>query len=287
MCAFPLTPGGPDGRRIVETGIKAAAANAGLVWERYFPLWSGDDRRPQRKAGDEKGSGNATKQALDRFVDGRKQAEKQLRSMLKDHEARRRRALKHLARRSEKVLTVVEARTLARFATGLGADHPTENGFSFDPSSGLPFIPGSAVKGLCRRAARLAGRDEATCGRWFGPETITGSSHGAQGEVTFFDAFPVQWPRLAVDIVNCHHPAYYRTLTEKDVDRRNPPTETENPVPVYFLTVDKGAVFSVPLLAPAAYAEEVTEALVSGLRWLGIGAKTAVGYGLMDGTVEG
>lgn len=285
MCAFPLTSGGPEGRRIIETGITAPGANAGLVWERYLPLWSGDDRRPQRKVEDEKGSGTATKQALDRFVAGRKQAEKPLGPALRDQSARQRRALDLLAQRSGKVLKIVQARTQARFATGLGADHPTENGFSFDPASGLPFLPGSAVKGLCRRAAGLEGRDEHTCHRWFGPEDITASSKASQGEVVFFDAFPIQWPRLAVDIVNNHHPVYYRTLTETDGGKRTPPTETESPIPVYFLTVDKGAVFSIPLLAPAAEADAVAEALLSGLRWLGLGAKTAVGYGLMEGTV--
>ncbi len=284
MCAFPLTPGGPEGRRIVETAITAAEANAGLVWERYLPLWSGDDRRPQRKVGDEKGGGNATKQALDRFVAGRKGAEKPLGLALRDQAARQRRALDLLAQRSGKVSAVIEVRTLARFATGLGADHPTENGFSFDPASGLPFLPGSALKGLCRRAAGLEGRDDHTCKTWFGPEDITASSKATQGEVAFFDAFPVQWPRLAVDIVNSHHSAYYRTQTEKSDRKRTPPTETENPVPVYFLTVDKGAVFSIPLLAPAAHADAVAEALLSGLRWLGLGAKTAVGYGLMEAT---
>jgi len=285
MYLFPLTPGGAEGRRIVETGIKAAEANGGLVWERYLPLWSGDVRRPQHKGGDDKGSGNATKQALDRFVQDRHRVRKEGEPWLREHGARQRRALDHLAQRSGKVLKIIEARTQARFATGLGADHPTENGFSFDPASGLPFLPGSALKGLCRRAASLEGRDEHTCVRWFGPERIMASSQARQGEVAFFDAFPTQWPRLAIDIVNNHHSAYYRAGAEKNDSRRKHPTETENPVPVYFLTVDKGAVFSIPLLAPPGEADAVAEALLSGLRWLGLGAKTAVGYGLMEGTV--
>ena len=287
MAAFALTPGGPEGRRVVQAGIAAAEANAGLVWERDLPLWRGDERDPKRKTADEKREGNATHRALEGFAKDRHAARKTMEPWLRDHLDRQRRALEHRARRSGRVLRTIEVRTVARFATGLGADHPTENGFSFDPSSGLPFIPGSALKGLCRRAAVLGGRDEATCSQWFGPERITASSPATQGEVAFFDAYPAQWPRLAVDIVNCHHPGYYRTQTHKDRAKRKPPTETEDPVPVYFLTVDKGAVFSARLLARASDSDAVTKALVLGLEWLGIGAKTAVGYGLMEDTGSG
>lgn len=285
MAETALTCGGSVGRTSVMDGVEAAEANAGLVWDRYLPMWRQQGDAFTRKIRDENGKLVPLKKPLKEFVEARRNAEKSLLPWLREHTARQRRALDHLAGQSNRVLRTIEVRTVARFATGLGADHPTENGFSFDPASGLPFLPGSALKGLCRRAALLEGRDAGTCTRWFGPERITAGSGGRQGEVTFFDAFPVQWPRLAVDIVNCHHPEYYRTQTDQKVRNRKPPTETEDPVPVYFLTVDRGAVFSVPLLAPAADADVVAEVMLSGLRWLGLGAKTAVGYGLMEGTV--
>ncbi|MQX37569.1 type III-B CRISPR module RAMP protein Cmr6 [Roseospira navarrensis] len=285
MCEFPLTPGGPDARRIVASWITAAEANPGLVWDRYLPLWQGDTRYPKSKNRSGKTDGTPTKQALDRFVEDRQRAGHAGKPWMLEQGARQRRALEALARRSGRVLTMVEARTLSRFVTGLGADHPTDNGFRFDPSSGLPFLPGSAVKGLCRRAAELEGRSQADRDAWFGPDLTHTAVTAAQGGVSFFDGVPLHWPSLAVDVVTSHHPTYYRTLTEKDGFRRKPPTETEDPVPVPFLTVDAGAVFSIPLLSRAAEAEAVASLLVTGLSWLGLGAKTAVGYGIMDAKV--
>ncbi len=41
----------------------------------------------------------------------------------------------------------------APFATGLGNEHPLENGFAFLTPYGLPYLAGSGVKGILRRAA--------------------------------------------------------------------------------------------------------------------------------------
>ena len=41
----------------------------------------------------------------------------------------------------------------APFATGLGNEHPIENGFAFLTPYGLPYLAGSGVKGILRRAA--------------------------------------------------------------------------------------------------------------------------------------
>lgn len=44
-------------------------------------------------------------------------------------------------------------RSVAPFATGLGNEHPVENGFSFLSPYGLPYLAGSGFKGVLRRAA--------------------------------------------------------------------------------------------------------------------------------------
>ncbi len=45
-----------------------------------------------------------------------------------------------------------------RLAVGLGGDHPLENGFTFHRVYGVPYLPGSALKGLARawRFAQIA-----------------------------------------------------------------------------------------------------------------------------------
>jgi len=178
-------------------------------------------------------------------------------------------------------------RLVTRFATGLGNQHPTENGFSFDTNSGLPIIAGASVKGLCRAAAACHVRD----GSWserevedlFGPARIGAEDRAFQGSVRFYDVFPVDGVRFGVDIVNCHHPDYCRELGKvSDAGRQEiaGPRETDKPNPVPFLCLEPDATFVLPFLATAeADAERVQTLLTWGLDWLGLGAKTAVDYG--------
>lgn len=119
------------------------------------------------------------------------------------------------------------------------------------------------------------------------------------GMVSFFDAVPApnQAELLQTDIVNPHYPDYYREPAN------HPPSDDQDPIPVYFLAVRPGVKFSFPfrlatMPQPTARDEaeqerlEVivrhTEAslvaairrwLVQGLTELGAGGKTAAGYG--------
>jgi CRISPR-associated protein Cmr6 len=47
----------------------------------------------------------------------------------------------------------IDAKAGAPFLTGVGMEHPMENGFAFLDPYGLPYLPGSSVKGVLRRAA--------------------------------------------------------------------------------------------------------------------------------------
>ncbi len=69
-----------------------------------------------------------------------------------------RQQLESLLSRQEALASKVGALTFkafssAPFTTGLGIEHPTENGFAFLDPYGLPYLPGSSVKGVVRRAA--------------------------------------------------------------------------------------------------------------------------------------
>ncbi len=284
---FPLVPGGSAGRDIVAGQVAWPGANAGLVWQRYLPLWQDDPSRPERER---------QRAPLDRFLDRYQAAGRTLDEVLSDRVRRRADALERLARRRRRVLRVPEFEVAWRFAAGLGGSHPTGNGFSFEVPGGHPCLPGAAVKGLCRRAAALQGWSDAQVEELFGPKEIMGRQNGIRDALAFFDALPRRWPRLCVDIVNCHHPDYYRTAAES-LDRKRTrngvapppyPHETEGPNPVYFLAVDKGARFSFAITAPTASAADAAEELLAlGLDWLGIGAKTAVGYGVFKRVPSG
>lgn len=59
------------------------------------------------------------------------------------------------------------AESTASFVTGIGMAHPLENGFAFLDPYGLPYLPGSALKGSLRRAAEelaLLSRPDEACG---------------------------------------------------------------------------------------------------------------------------
>lgn len=96
------------------------------------------------------------------------------------------------------------------------------------------------------------------------------------GQIVFFDAWPTTWPRLIVDILNNHHPSYYRDA--------EPPGDWDNPVPVYFLAVPAGQQFSFALAkrrcdVPGDLLDLAQQWLAGALGDQGAGAKTATGYG--------
>jgi CRISPR-associated protein Cmr6 len=119
----------------------------------------------------------------------------------------------------------------------------------------------------------------------------TGESPTARtGDLLFYPALPTRWPRLELDIINCHHPDYYGGQ-KGDVSSRPKPVDYESPVPVFFLAVAAGTPFAFRLGSRAARAGDPSgrahvalafELLAFGLEWLGAGSKTAVGYGRMQ-----
>ncbi len=250
-------------------------ANGGLVFDRYLNLW---DYQPEGIPKRQK----TLRDSLEKFVQefniltentGRHE-------MLDMIHARRKRVLVKGCRTQRYT-------TVWRLSTGLGTDHPSENGFVFDPVTGIPMLPGSGIKGLCREAARILSTSKEAVDEFFGPEVEPGNSKtAAQGILVFYDAYPTNWPRLCVDIVNCHYPSYYRGLETLQPGEKVVPDETESPVPVFFLALDSGVTFDfwigVRRNAKKAILDEAFKFLDFGLTILGFGAKTAVGYGVME-----
>lgn len=95
-----------------------------------------------------------------------------------------------------------------------------------------------------------------------------------QGQVNFLDAFPTRKPNLEVDILNPHFGQYYKG--------QGPPVEWDKPNPNYFLTVGANSPFRFVVTSrESALAQQAETWLRCGLEKLGIGAKTASGYGFM------
>jgi CRISPR type III-B/RAMP module RAMP protein Cmr6 len=104
-------------------------------------------------------------------------------------------------------------------------------------------------------------------------------SLGNAGEVVFHDAVPGEVPALEVDVMNPHFPDYYKEESGRD----GYPHEAQNPNPVSFLTVAVGSPFFFAVSSRTGSAQQLAKIALNwlgrGLMRLGVGGKTASGYG--------
>lgn len=231
----------------------------------------------------------------------------------------------HTAQACTDVLTL-EATATAPFTTGLGNEHPLENGFAFLNPYGLPYLPGSGIKGVLRQAARelASGQWGDTCGwteelihqpPWsdgrkidlsvldalFGRETEDGSSDHVRGALSFWDALPqIPGDSLSVDIMTPHQSHYYQQKNERKSGSSISPHDSGAPNPISFLTLPPGTHFTFHVRCDMAHLEWLapdlahnqrwqtllTAAFEHAFEWLGFGAKTAVGYGAMQSQAQ-
>jgi len=212
-------------------------------------------------------------------------------------------------------LVRIEAVSIAPFTTGLGNEHPLENGFAFLNPYGLPYLPGSGVKGVLRQAARelASGEWGEMCG-WdpeeryilevgkgkkrirlsmidalFGKQTGDRDTDHVRGALAFWDVFPqISGNTLSVEVMTPHQTHYYQ--------KGESPHESGSPNPINFLTVPSGSDFAFHIECDRSFLSRVAPELALNDRWqapleaafehafgwCGFGAKTAVGYGAME-----
>lgn len=213
---------------------------------------------------------------------------------------------------ADKVATF-EATLGGRLLVNLAGGVVENAGIALDRCFGLPFLPGSAVKGIARsqalweiregtaadkpRLARLAmllfgfgKHDVAPKGdfAWAAGREAIGlivqelKAEDFKGVACFLPAYPTTEPTLVVDMVNPHYPEYYR-------GKRPRATDDENPIPNYFPAVEAGSVFGFAVLlnrVPEDAGVDATALLSQARDWVqgaltvkGAGAKTGAGYG--------
>ncbi len=165
-----------------------------------------------------------------------------------------------------------------RIVVGLGGETVLETDLTLHHLYGIPYIPGSALKGLTRAYAtseaeeghvsKKIEEDDKTIQRIFGSQERAGS-------VIFFDAMPVNgYFAFDLDIMNAHYPDYY--------GQNKAPTNDQNPNPVTFLTVTD----TVFMFALAPVVRKTKQDVDQAKKWLkkalakyGVGGKTSAGYG--------
>lgn len=172
-------------------------------------------------------------------------------------------------------------------------------GICLDRLFGEPYIPGSAIKGVCRHVALSRLKDGkltvSVFQQLFGTADVDFSSKGdladfaaevseemrnRKGGFDFLAAYPISDVRVSVDMTNVHYPDYYQSGQSADLAKEKP---RPNPFPVTspganfaFCIVRNGMSGDVSLL-------ELMRGIVrEALETQGLGAKTAAGYGWFD-----
>ncbi len=237
----------------------ATGSNPGLVWAKFCDRWESADCAPL---------GAPKKLEWIKAFTGRKGDPVQL-----TRAAERQKALVESLGGEQETFT-----TDAPFVTGMGLEHPVENGFAWHHTLGVPCLPASSVKGLVRAwAAHWQDREESEINRIFGPP-MEHPDHGRVGSVIVFDALPVAPVALMAEVLTPHDGGWRQGNADA-------PSDWHSPVPIPFLAVAPGAkfLFSVaPRPGSATGSEDVGQVmtwLAEALEWLGAGAKTAVGFG--------
>ena len=169
------------------------------------------------------------------------------------------------------------------FVTGTGNSHPVENGFLWHHTLSVPYMQGSAIKGIMRSWLENQlgyGLDEddnhSELKRYFGSETKASSDNQA-GNLIFFDALPIAQPKLKVEIMTPHMGDYYAD------EGKTAPADWHSPNPIPFLAVEHISLLFC--IAPrngkidAAELEQLSTALQKALANIGAGAKTQTGFG--------
>lgn len=185
---------------------------------------------------------------------------------------------KALAESTERLLRIVSAQngvlfvltSESRFVTGLGRNHPVENGFVWHPTLGVPYLPGSSLKGMLHAWASWEAKYECSS---IDLDTIFGSQK-AIGQLIIFDLLPMEPVKLEADVMTPHYAAW---------SPDEPPGDWRSPVPIPFLVVTEG----IKLLCGMALnggenkylLDKVQTWLVDAIKWAGAGAKTSAGYG--------
>jgi CRISPR-associated protein Cmr6 len=193
----------------------------------------------------------------------------------------------------------LHATAVAPFTTGLGNEHPLENGFAFLNPYGLPYLAGSGVKGVLRAAAKELASGQWDSKEWhhaedprhevrepegkdgrqgkhlfdasdldvlFGSEALNGENH-LRGVLSFWDVIPqIEGNSLMVEIMTPHQSHYYQEDAKKGAGSTSP-HDSGAPNPISFLTVPPNSRFAFHVVCDTARLEHLAPDLAHQERW--------------------
>lgn len=193
---------------------------------------------------------------------------------------------------------------------GIGSESVAETNITLHHIYGIPYIPGSAIKGnlrsyIIREFFNVCGdspdiknskneaealKDSLFC-HIFGTEQ---NNQEQNGNLCFLDSFPITY-KAKVDIMNPHYSKYYKG--------QEYPTDTNNPVPIFFIVINNATFqFNIGVKVfdnktskdnelflkywesynNTNFTDFIVDLLIKMLDEKGVGAKTSSGYGFMS-----
>ncbi|MGE3965956.1 MAG: type III-B CRISPR module RAMP protein Cmr6 [Planctomycetota bacterium] len=164
--------------------------------------------------------------------------------------------------------------SLAPVICGMGERTPGENGLTLHPVYGVPFLPGTSLKGILRAwvLSQDWDADWQEGGAHFRAMFGQGGHDGAAAVVDILDALPVPGTAMfTLDVLTPHHADYYQGERE--------PLGWEGPNPVQFLAAAKDVRYRVVVEGDPSWVSKAAEWLALALAERGVGAKSRAGYG--------
>jgi len=161
-----------------------------------------------------------------------------------------------------------------RLYIGVVRDNALETGVTTFHTYGMPMIPGSSVKGLCRACAGDWLNHPEACRWMFGNDPGTDDDQAETGGLIFHDAWWVPSGKPFVpETVTVHHSAYYN-------EGAAPATDFDSPIPAPQIAVRGSFYFCIE--GDKDWAAVAKQLLAKGLQQRGIGSKRSSGYGFMQ-----
>lgn len=163
-----------------------------------------------------------------------------------------------------------------RLLIGLTGNGALETGCSLSHNYGMPYIPGSSVKGVVRAwATKHLPNSAAALEQLFGTYDSEQTNRVA-ASVTFHDAWWIPQGNnkpFILDVVTTHHQDYYNGKVDL-------PSDKDSPIPNHMLAVQGSFLFAIE--GDPKSIKLCQDMLQKALAENGIGAKTAAGYGYME-----
>jgi len=168
------------------------------------------------------------------------------------------------------------AKLQSRLYLGMGTSSPIESGIMLNHTYGVPYIPGSAIKGILHHYAQEIDIDDKIQNLIFGKQASQTDRRdsGSSGYLIFNNAWwiPQEKEALVPEIITVHPKEYYQ---KKGATKLHPDLESPNPNPQ--IAIQGSFMFSIE--GDKKLSKYALKLLKEVLQNRGIGGKTSSGYG--------